>query len=161
MQLHPLIVHFPIALRMVYCLILVVQLFWWRDNDKLNTIKHFCLIAGTVWGIAALQTGDASLDVYGVSHISHAHEERAESTGNLFVVLSLLSIYTLQPWTEKFARDSKIRKVISTIISHRAMALVGIIGMLLITIIGALGWAIARGDKADAISQFVVKVLVP
>ncbi len=41
------------------------------------------------------------------------------------------------------------------------MALVGIIGMLLITIIGALGGAIARGEKADAISQFVVKVLVP
>ena len=161
MQLHPLIVHFPIALRMVYCLILVVQLFWWRDNDKLNTIKHFCLIAGTVWGIAALQTGDASLDVYGVSHISHAHEERAESTGNFFTVLSIVTIYILQPWTQRFARDQKVRHIVTKIISHRAMALVGIIGMLLITIIGALGWAIARGEKADDISKFIVQILVP
>lgn len=41
------------------------------------------------------------------------------------------------------------------------MALVGVIGMLLITIIGALGGAIARGDKADDISKFIVQILVP
>lgn len=41
------------------------------------------------------------------------------------------------------------------------MALVGIIGIIMLTIVGALGGAISRGDKADAVSQFVVKILVP
>lgn len=161
MNVHPLIIHFPIALWFVYCGILLVQFFWWRDNEQLNTIKYFCLIIGTIWGFFALQSGEVAADIYGKSPLVHTHEEWADATFKLFVVMSLITIFTLQSWTKIYTWDTTIRKHLTTLLHHKMIALVWIAWIVSLTIVGALGGAITRGTHTgDPLSDLVVELLV-
>jgi uncharacterized membrane protein len=48
MNIHPIVVHFPIALLIVYAGIEVVSLFSTRRAQKLYTTKLVCLYIGVV-----------------------------------------------------------------------------------------------------------------
>ncbi len=162
MNVHPIIVHFPIALWILYCLILIVQLFRGRSNEKLNTIKYFCLFVGTIGGVAALQSGEGAQALYGKGRLVETHEQRAQMSQNLFAIVSIVTLYTLQTWTMRLTRDLKLRSILTRIVNHRAMAIIGVIGMIMLTAVGALGGAISRGTgSGDPVSDYAVQLLVP
>lgn len=159
MNIHPLIVHFPIALWMIYCAIVLVQVVWWQQNDKLNIIKQFAIITWFISAIVAAMSGDAAQQLYpNARAIIHAHEFWAWSSQNLFAVIALITIYTLQPRTNRFTRDSKVRSICSKLLSHKwIMWWIWLIGIWCITITWALGWAISRGiGQWDPVSDWAV-----
>jgi uncharacterized membrane protein len=90
MNLHPLIVHFPVALLMLYCGIELVTVFFYRDHVSLRYAKKLLLWIGTLSIIPALVTGEAAQYIYGKSDIIHLHEEFAEMSRNVFILISLI-----------------------------------------------------------------------
>lgn len=161
MNLHPLLVHFPIALWIIYCSILVLQLFWWAKNEQLNTIKRFCLIIWTIGWMMSLATWDSAKHIFWRSNLVETHEGWAQATANLFNILSVLTIYFMQTWTNKYERDANLRKLIWGLINNKVMWIIGIIWICMLTVVGALGGAISRSDaQRDIISTWIVWVLV-
>lgn len=58
MNLHPIIVHFPIACLVLYSLIELGSLFSPRIRKNLEITKYFLLIIGILGTFGALQSGE-------------------------------------------------------------------------------------------------------
>ena len=78
MNLHPLLVHFPVALLSIYCFLEIFLTFFYKDHAQLLWVKKWTLWIGTLSLFPALWTGDAAQDIVGKSEIVHFHEEIAE-----------------------------------------------------------------------------------
>ncbi|MBP6910344.1 hypothetical protein KBC03_01990 [Patescibacteria group bacterium] len=78
-NLHPIMVHFPIALLTIYSLLEIASLFRKvRHNRTVWYIKLFLLLVGLISIQAALTTGEAAGDAgFGVRDIMERHENFA------------------------------------------------------------------------------------
>lgn len=158
MDLHPIIVHFPVALLTIYALLEILTF-----NRKLRAgasffaIKAFLLVVGFLGSIAATISGEHALQLSGQylsKEISHAHEEYGEMTRNVFGLLTLiyLSMYLKHPRIQKIGDFFKKYFFITIILA--------IVGLILVSITGALGGALVYGaESKDPFIGFVVKLL--
>ena len=109
--LHPLIVHFPIALLTLGAIVQLIAL--WRP-DFWNRLANFSLITGFISGVAAYLTGDAgehfARQVFGTKEEAiHLHESFAFFTLVVFGVIVAIKIYQMFPLfsqLKKYARFS-------------------------------------------------------
>lgn len=91
---HPLIVHFPIALLLVAPILIIVGMLLPGQRMGLF-IAAFCLIAmGTIGAYVAVATGEAAGELAkrspGVAAILEAHEELAETSRLIFTALTVI-----------------------------------------------------------------------
>ena len=92
--LHPLVVHFPIAVLLVAPILVVVGMAWQRYAAGLFIAAFVLMVIGTVATYFAVATGEAAAEIAEqmprVSAILESHEELAESTRVTFTVLTVL-----------------------------------------------------------------------
>jgi uncharacterized membrane protein len=93
--LHPLIVHFPIAVLLVVPIFLLIAIALKRDRGRAFLISAFLLLAiGTFAVFIAVRTGEAAGKLADrspeINSVLQHHEELAEHTRVLFVSLTLL-----------------------------------------------------------------------
>ncbi len=168
MNVHPIIVHFPIACLMLYCMLEIAYCFFPKSRlQKLETTKLFLLWVGTVGTFFALQSWEVAQEiVWGQTDLIHTHEEFAEKTYSLFLVLSIIRlvfvIHTHQLRT-RFV-PATLTRFITTLRAWRAtrwiIALGACAGIVLLTITWALGGAITRGPDADPMVRIVYDLFV-
>ena len=92
-ELHPLVVHFPIALLLIAPLFVLLGLPSWSPKSRAFLLPAWILMAlGTASVFMALQTGKAAGKLAGeapqVKQVLEQHEELAQTTGVLFLVLT-------------------------------------------------------------------------
>ena len=99
--MHPLVVHFPVALLIVAPLLLIAGLLW-RTNARGMLLAAFVLmLAGTLSTWAAVgsghATGERHADSAGpvVERVLESHEELGETTRNVFTALTLIFLAIL------------------------------------------------------------------
>jgi uncharacterized membrane protein len=93
--LHPLIVHFPIALLLVAPLFIVAGIALPRNKAKHAILAGFVLVLlGTGSLIFAVETGEATADQVNktpqIQSVLHDHEELAETTEAIFGAVTVL-----------------------------------------------------------------------
>ena len=92
--LHPLVVHFPIALLLVAPILVVIGMTSQRHAAGLFIAAFVLMVIGTVATYFAVATGNAAAEVAEqmprASAILESHEELAESTRVIFTVLTVL-----------------------------------------------------------------------
>ncbi|TCZ77088.1 hypothetical protein E0485_11520 [Paenibacillus albiflavus] len=109
--LHPLIVHFPIALLFIGAILQLAAL--WKPK-MLNNIANIFLISGFVTGIFAYMTGDGgerfARQVFGTDKTAIGiHEKYAMLTLLVFGLIVLVKLYQtfpLVPRLKKYAKYS-------------------------------------------------------
>ena len=167
MNVHPLIVHFPIACLVLYSLLEIGTVCFPRRAEKRKNTKLFLLFVGTLGTRAALQSGEVASDLYGGgSRLIETHEDFAEKTYSVYGILSihyLIWLLLLTDWVQKMVPTAVVTHI-QTIITWKYMkyivALIAIIGMTLLSITGALWWAIAHGPDTDPVARIVYDLFV-
>lgn len=94
--LHPIIVHFPIALLLVAPLFLVLPLLFRKHARALSGAALLLMLAGTAGAIIAVETGEAAGQLADFEDLEKGppvlkeHQQFAERTRNIFIGLSVL-----------------------------------------------------------------------
>lgn len=94
-NLHPLIVHFPIVLLTIAGLPLLLSIVWHKQRTTMLFIAATLLVMGTIGAFLALSSGEASEHSIPMPRemrrFVHEHEEMAELTRNVFIVVTILT----------------------------------------------------------------------
>ncbi|MBK7707282.1 MAG: hypothetical protein IPJ30_16420 [Acidobacteria bacterium] len=92
--MHPIIVHFPIALLLIAPLLIVFGLVFYSQNRAFMISAFVLMLLGTIAAVVAVATGSAAGElaerVANVESVLENHEELAETTRNIFLALTVI-----------------------------------------------------------------------
>ena len=128
MPLHPLIVHFPIALLIVGT---IVEIFALKYKEKLSVTGTILLTVGLITGIVSYLTGDsaehfAEMHFGEVEGLIHQHEEMAELSLIAFGIATVLKWITM--FTPKFKKALLALVIVFSIGGSIALGITGHLG---------------------------------
>lgn len=171
MNLHPIIIHFPIACLVLYTILEVVSFFIPKTRQKLHITTLFLLYIGLIGTFFALQSGELAQDILDISKswLVDTHEDYGEFTHQLYMILWIFYIaYTiLQNKIGKNYRPKIVKQYQQKLIDisdHKgikiSIVIIACIGLITLSITWALGWAISHGPDTDFIVSFFYNLLI-
>ncbi len=169
MNIHPLFVHFPIALLVMYALMEITPRVWSSRASWWRSTKIFLVITGWVAAIPTLITGDMAGDIIGETQLVETHASMAILTVIIFaipVVAYLIEIFEALGWNHKVIERCSwcapvirfMRHFSTLILRSPIISAVAFLGMIFITITGGLGASIAYGPDIDPIVSFIYRL---
>lgn len=165
MNVHPIFVHFPIALLTLYALIELARFPRLERMQSLQHTKLFFLFSGTLAAIPTLIAGKLAqwaLDVPSSSHtaeIIRTHSYFALSTAVIFSILSIFYGSKLYLDRHSQAENTLVGKLANITRVQPLILALAFIGVILIFITGTLGGTIVYGPDLDPITRFVNHIL--
>lgn len=168
MDIHPLIVHFPIAFLGCYVVLELVPFSRWYSRMPWDSIKTFLVIFGTVGAMIALGTGSLAEENVGGSlrNVVEMHQSFATITTSIFGILAVT--YLIQ-WLFRehatllrFAPNSValFGKAVSDFVLQRWLVVfLSLIGLIALGVTGALGGIIVYGPDLDPFTRFVYSLI--
>lgn len=166
MNIHPVVVHFPVALLTLYSLLEIATLFWRERTKKLQQTKLFLLFVWTIGTFFALQSGEIAQDYLGIkSELMHTHEEFAEKTYSTYIWICIyyLLIIAQTNWFQRYLpekRQAILTKILTRPYRRFFVIVAATAWLILLTITWALWWAISQWPDADPIVRFVYDLLI-
>ncbi len=169
MNIHPILVHFPIALLTLYAVCELIPLKALTGQAYWFYVKAVLVITGTLGGVAAYLAGEAIEDQFetaALSNLIEIHSAFAITSILIFAVLALAykitwinqSSFSLRLQTNSIWRvATRLANLILKPVFRLPLALLGVLA---ITITGALGGVIAFGPDIDPAATFFYNLLV-
>ena len=165
-----MLVHFPIALLVIYSLIEIISWKKIRENSTWFYIRFSFLIFGVLFAFATLQTGNAAEENFknaSLIHLVSVHSWWAITTTSLFLVILiiyLLELFSNDALIEKrifprFVRKS-LRKISKFIFRPVLLKILALAGILMMIITGSLGGAIVYGPDTDSLVKWIYHFFV-
>lgn len=153
MNIHPIFVHFPIALLSLYA---VFELIRWRKvlvQPYWFYIKAVLVIVGFLTTFLALATGPED-QFRSQAALVEVHETFAILSTIVFGIIALIYVIS---WIENsgMKMHRSIIAVNAFLTKPALLIILSLIGLCLITMTGALGGAIAYGPEIDPVATFV------
>lgn len=178
MNIHPIFVHFPIALLTIYAMMELLKFKKVKELPYFFYTKAIILIIGALSSSVALQTGEMAEDALNSPELHNLVEKHAWFAGFASYIFAVLAIVYAVSWVNKsdFAKNilSKVTNIgiinklwifVSSIAekilaSDLLMITLAIVGLATITITGALGGAIVYGPNIDPIVQIIYNLVM-
>lgn len=172
MNLHPIFVHFPIALLTIYAILELIRLKSVTNRPYFFYLKATFAILGFVSAKAAIFSGLAIEDNFR-GEIVETHEKLAFLSLFVFGIIALAYIVEFLEregiilwlqnkfngklgwlfWIEKF-----ISKISNPAIEKGYIILPAIIGLILVSLTGALGGIMVYGASSDPFTRIVYQI---
>lgn len=165
MNIHPLVIHFPIALLLVYSVITLLPVKKWLPRVVWDDVATVLLVCGFAGAFAALQTGELSAELTRPNRdLLEAHELFANMTSwmyGLIIVGKVLSFFETHSLFMKVPSSlQKLISFISKILTHRIVVIIlALLGILALSLTGLLGGVMVYGPTADPLAPFILKEL--
>lgn len=171
MNIHPILVHFPIALLTIYALLEIFSLLKKvREYEWLEHIKAFLVIVGVLSAFFTLSSGEVAENMINkgdpiLHKLVETHGFFASVSTDIFLgiaILYALRFIKTKTWYGKFPVlvQNTFNKV-SMLLDRRWVLILGaLVGLLSITITGALGGSIVYGPGIDPVADIVYKILI-
>lgn len=175
MNIHPIFVHFPVALFTLYSLTELIRFRKLTVNSNWILIKAFLVIVGTLSAYATILTGEAAEHLYlqshpGMENVVETHQFFALSTTVIFTIISvtyLVRLIKTSGYEQKVKNIFGLKQLwqpitlVSGFLGRPAVAIVfALIGLCAITITGALGGSLVYGPDVDPFVSFIYRLLV-
>ena len=182
MNLHPVFVHFPIALLTIYALMELVRFKKLMAQPYWFYVKALFLMIGGLGALAALYTGDMAK--YAVAHgdfvvaisnfrqVVNMHENFADLSVAIFGILAACYLIiwinrgaSTPLFSKEGVRGSYFKvwqilvKVAHAFVETKFVILLALAGLICITITGGLGGIMVYGPSADPFFGFIYKLL--
>ncbi len=150
-NIHPIFVHFPVALLMTYAVAKIVPLKKWFPRIEWRQIEIALLSVGFVGGWLAMVTGESAEHL---ARPSHAIVEMHQMLGSIsmFIFGALLAGEILK--SLNFLMP--LANVLTNPFLSKVLAFAGLIS---ITLTGLLGGVMTYGPNVDPLAPFVLKLL--
>lgn len=164
-NIHPIFVHFPIALLFIYSVIKILPFKKWIPSVSWQQIERFLLVFGILGSFASLATGETAENLARANRqLVEVHSTFASISTFIYCVLLFGEIifilnnsYQSLIKIEKVKNLSiKLEKLIFNPFVSKSLALLGFIA---ISVTGLLGGVIVYGVSADPVAPIVLKLL--
>ncbi|MEY4744577.1 MAG: hypothetical protein RL272_522 [Candidatus Parcubacteria bacterium] len=164
MNVHPILVHFPIALLTVYAVLELLRVPHLMKRTSFFYVKAAFLLIGSAGSLAAYVSGNAIEDMFASSaamnRLVHIHSRWAIAT---VLAFGALAFCYAAVWLKKEldARGAAFRIVSgaarlgASVLDTPLAALIALAGLACVTVTGALGGAIVYGADIDPIVKFI------
>lgn len=168
MDLHPLFVHFPVALLTVYAVLETFRR--WTPAEGWRTTRAVLVIVGTAFSFISLSTGEAAEHAFGkpeLHDVLEMHSLLANVSTWIFAVLAASYVLT-NPRVRStvtrapaFARRplEALARVAGSILRTPVSIAAAIVGFACLSLVGALGGILAYGPDFDPITSAVYRLL--
>jgi len=158
MNLHPLLVHFPIAIWTLYTLFEIISIKKIQEKAYWFYVKASLVIAGGIFFILAYATGD---EYGGTEKIREIHESFAGATGIVFGVMAViyLLVWIKREWPSMYV---PFLPIVCTwaekILNSPLRLIIPVMGFILLSITGGLGGSMVYGKDIDPFTQIIYKI---
>ncbi len=174
MNIHPIFVHFPIALLTMYAILELVRFKKIIEKPWFEYVKGSFVIIGALSSSLALQTGELAEELYKKnSEVRNLIETHASWAGFASYIFALLATLYAIHFVVKSSFHIKIQNTLIkplwlfiVQISEKLfetvwfMMVASFVGIVAITITGALGGAIVYGPNVDPVVKIIYSLLV-
>ena len=165
LNIHPLIVHFPIAFLVVYSLIKIIPVRKWFPGIAWLDIQKILILVGVLGAFAAGTTGEIASEMIGVNHdLLEAHELFANMTTWLYSILLLSEFLPLinVNFSQRL-QEIKIHSytlLLERFISNKALGvLLALAALIAVSCTGMLGGVIVYGPSLDPLAPVLLNIL--
>jgi uncharacterized membrane protein len=165
--IHPLLVHFPVAMLSLYGILEIISGFPIIRKFDLTITKLVLVIIGTLGGMLASVSGEAIEHSFsGLHNLVEMHSTWATLTNFLGIIITalLLVSYFSSFIVSRYADGTiaRITGIITRLAQTRAlMVILGLCVIISITVTGALGAVIVHGPQVDPVVNFIYTTLLP
>lgn len=161
MNIHPLVVHFPIAFLSLYAVLECVRFRKVMDWAPFFYIKATLLFAGVLGGVAAVLAGEQAEKLYGETRLTELHASFGVVSVWIFGIIGLVYLIILleclaDQVPEKWRAVSHAKVKIARWIYAHILWIVAFGGLVCVMITGALGGALVYGPDVDPFVRVVV-----
>ncbi len=173
LNIHPIFVHFPIALLTIYALSELLYVKKIRTLPFIFYTKALLVILGSLSTFVTLQTGEWAAEGFSGSglRLVELHSTWADITTAIFALLAGCYLVALlnrsiqtTAWMQKRNWTKTIWKILMTLqhfcIETPLVVLLALGGLVAVTVTGALGGSIVYGPNADPVVHFIYSLLV-
>ena len=166
-NIHPIFVHFPIALLFIYSIIKILPFKKWLPSVAWIQIERALLFFGVLGAFTALGTGEIGERLYeSKKQIIEIHAVFAGIATWTYVALlvgEILSVLnnSYQDLVQKIKSESvkNILSKLENILCHKNFSkILAFVGFIAIFITGILGGVIVYGATADPIAGFLLSL---
>jgi uncharacterized membrane protein len=165
-DIHPIFVHFPIALLVIYSAIKTLPLKTWFPRVAWKDIERTLLVLGTLGAFAALATGEVAEEMSRPNErLVEAHETFATISTWLYVSLLVGELAELVSGRQSiFGKiPSSIQKAVlfvKKILTNTTFSkVIALLALIAISVTGLLGGVMVYGTTADPLAKIVLSIL--
>ena len=165
-NLHPIFVHFPIALLFVYTIIKILPVYRWLPNVVWRDIERVLLVFGLGGASLSLSTGEQAADLTRANESlveAHAFFANLSTRMYLFILIGEVANYLN---TKNFTFVNKINYLpklvawIEKVLTNKNLVItLVILGFIALFLTGILGGVLVYGTTADPLAPFILKIL--
>jgi uncharacterized membrane protein len=169
LNVHPVLVHFPIGLLTIYALVELTRIRRIQEHPHTFTLKAFLLVTGALSLAATYQSGELIESAFAAGDLELLVERHATFALASYVIFAVLAIgyfikSALRLWPEKsFWKTlfgASLSRLAHSITSKYIAPCFAFFGLIALTITGALGGAIVHGPEIDPAVSFIYHLFV-
>ncbi|HYF04610.1 MAG TPA: DUF2231 domain-containing protein [Patescibacteria group bacterium] len=166
MNLHPVVVHYPIALLTIYSLLELLRFKKLTQWQRWFFIKAFLLILGSLSTFAALQTGEIAETLFQPDdRVVRMHENFATASTWIYGILALSYLIRLLQYfyathLAGYKTWPQLVRINQIVFSAPVLILLALGGLACLLITGALGGAMVLGPNSDPVGSFIYSWLI-
>lgn len=165
-NIHPILVHFPIALLLLYSVIKILPLQKWLPKVDWKDIERVLLVVGVLGAFVSLATGETA------EHLVRSNRQLVEMhaafaslatwlysallLGEVSVILNMRLGMSSQKWGSLLRITHFLEKILCNKVFSSIIAFVALIA---ITLTGLLGGVMVYGVSADPVAPAVLSLL--
>jgi uncharacterized membrane protein len=165
-NIHPLLVHFPIAFLLLYSLLTILPI-QHLIKGPWQEIRRILLICGVGGALASGLTGELAEGLFRVQHnLVEIHANMAKITIALYSALCLgeILLLTKNEWNKLFAKNASLsnicQRTMHALTHPTTVKIIATLGAITLCLTGLLGGMISHPSSTDPLAPLVKKIFV-